>query len=163
MSPCSSTQRSGSVPAAADAPRSVTAFASSPLITPGSSDMRRFKRRPSNCEGENCRKDACVLECGSALPLFHAGMNPHRKVRDREDVLADTRDAYAPQNSLRRCKEVRGTTTNDRNETNHFADCCLSIVVTLCSEAGAAREKSAHARRCKENRCRGGGRSKKAW
>src|SRR5438094_8636102 len=66
-----------------------------------------------------------------------------------------------PSNCEEKCKECFTSTTNDRNETNHFADYCRIIVVTLCSEAGAAREKSAHARRCKENRGRGGGRSKK--
>src|SRR5439155_25606963 len=68
-----------------------------------------------------------------------------------------------PSNCEEKCKECFTPTTNDRNETNHFADCCRIIVVTLYSEAGATREKSAHARRCKENRGRGGGRSKKAW
>src|SRR5947207_1826478 len=90
-------------------------------------------------------------------------MDPHRKVRDREDALANTRDAYAPQNSLRWCKECRVTTTNGTNETHLSARACFDIVVFGGSETGAAREKSAHARRCKENRSRGGGRSKKAW
>src|SRR6266496_5367102 len=122
--------------------------------------MRRFKRRPSNCEGENCRKDACVLECGSALPLFHAGMNPHRKVRDREDALANARDAYAPQNSSRLCKERCGHATNGTNEPNR--PFYHRLLFSWNSDpSGSAYKKSAHARCCKENRCCGGGRSKK--
>src|SRR5206468_6367638 len=68
-----------------------------------------------------------------------------------------------PSNCEEKCKERFSSTTNDRNETNHLADCCRIIVVTDCSEGGATREKSAHARRCKENRCRGGGRGVKTW
>ena len=42
-----------------------------------------------------------ALECGGLTPLFvthRAGVEIKRKVRDREDALASTRDAFAPRN-----------------------------------------------------------------
>src|SRR5882757_6205704 len=109
MSPCSSTQRDGSLAAVAVRSGWTSGLLTPPAVAAGRNDMRRINRMPSNCE--------------------------------------------------EKCKERFTCATNDKNETNHFADCCLSIVVALCSEAGAASEKSAHARRCKENRSRGGDRS----
>jgi len=88
-----------------------------------------------------------ALAFWSAVALYrfsHAGMNPHRKVRDREGALANTRDAYAPQNFPRRCKERFALTTNERNETNHLANCCRIPVVTFDSESRVTREKSAY-------------------
>src|SRR5262249_53232393 len=55
-----------------------------------------------------------------------------------------------PSNCEEKCKESFASTTNDTNETNHFAHRYFIIVVNRCSEAGAAREKGAHARGCKE-------------
>jgi hypothetical protein len=42
-----------------------------------------------------------ALECGGSTPLFVAGsqaLEIKRKIRDREDALASTRDACATQN-----------------------------------------------------------------
>src|SRR5712691_11305029 len=85
---------------------------------------RRINRMRSNCEEKDCAKGACVLECGSALPLFLSKWILTEKFAIAR-TLANTRDAYAPQNSLRRCKEVRGTATNGTNETNNSFDHCL--------------------------------------
>src|SRR6516164_5725799 len=68
-----------------------------------------------------------------------------------------------PANCEEKCKEGVASTTNDKNETNHFTERHLIIVVNHCSGAGAAREKSAHAGRGEENRWRRGDRGEKEW
>src|SRR5204863_8251725 len=102
---------------------------------------------------KNCTKGACVLECGSPLPLFLSKWIL-REMFAIARTLDNTRDAYAPQNSLRRCKEIRGTATNGTNEPNR---CCRHRLLFSgnSNPSRAAGEKSADARRCKEYRSRG--------
>jgi hypothetical protein len=40
-----------------------------------------------------------------------------------------------PSNCEEKCKERFASTTNNKNEVNHFADRCLIIVVNHCSKA----------------------------
>src|SRR5207247_274397 len=89
-SPCSSTQRSGSVPAAADAPRLMATFASSSLITPGSSDMRRFTPSWLNCEGERLGSIRVSRVGERVLAIANFCLNIHFSQEDGEDCFGAT-------------------------------------------------------------------------